>query len=190
MGRDEGFAIADVASDYLDDSKVRNLWRRLAPDVGAMCEALVIREAVLLGSWREGRRVTVDDASPLWLPIREDLVEALVAVGLLDRTRRVPQRSWTSWFDPAVGRREARREAGRRGGVASGKRRRSDASSDAEPPPNPSGPSGPDRPIRPNRPSSPARAPARGGAARGGSPVGFREAMASAGYPPPEEAGS
>src|SRR3990167_7508414 len=57
VSRDAGFAIADVASDHLDDDKVRKLWRLLGSQP-EMCAAVTLHLAVILSSWREGRRVT------------------------------------------------------------------------------------------------------------------------------------
>lgn len=193
MGRDDGFAIADVASDHFDDEKVRRLWRLLSPDHAAMCEAMTLRFATLLESWGEGRRVTVDEAAPLWLPLNEDLVGALIGSGLLDRSRRVPARSWTSWFDPAVARRDLRREAGRLGGLAKAKRPSSGATAplQASPKRRSTRPAvRPDRPsVRPDKPSSPPRSPAGpAGGDRGGP--SFREALAAEGFPPPTKGGA
>jgi hypothetical protein len=175
MGRDDGFAIADVAVGYFDDEKVRRLWRRLSPDVGAMCEALALHQAALLASWREGRRVDVESAAPLWLPVRQELVDHLTAVGLLDKTRRVSARSWSSWYGPAAQRREERREAGRKGGLAKAERlakaspKRSSSSARAE--------LYPSVPSVPSEPSS-ARAAARGGgAARAAGPESLYELL-------------
>lgn len=183
MRRDEGFTIADVASDHFDDDKVRRLWRMLAPDSRAMCEAMTLRMAVLLESWGQGRRVTLEQAAPLWLPIDEALVGHLVEVGLLDRQRKVPARSWTSWFEPALLRREARRESGRLGGLAKSKRRSGDAT--ATPKRRSTRPA--DRPVRPSSPSGsadPSSADAL--APKGAAPrvVSFREGMAAAGVDP------
>ena len=167
MGRGDGFAIADIASDYLDDEKVRRLWRRLG-DVVTMCEALTLHQATVLASWRSGRRVTVDEAAPLWLPVSEVLVAELVAVGMIDRTRRVPARSWSSWYGPAEARRSARVEAGRLGGQAKAKRSSSDATATLYP-------SVPSLPTVP----SVARPRARGRrGADGGGPTSLGDAIA------------
>ena len=123
MSRDDGFDVADVATGHLDDPKVKALWRELAPDQDRMSRALMLHFATLLASWRQGCRVTVDEAVPVWLAPDAELVAVLVSTKLLDRTRRIPARSWKGWFGPAWERREARREAGRKGGQASGKRR-------------------------------------------------------------------
>jgi len=128
MSRDDGFDVADVATGHLDDPKVKALWRELAPDQARMSRALMLHFATLLASWRQGCRVTVDEAVPVWLAPDAELVTALVAVRLLDRTRRIPARSWKGWFGPAWERREARRESGRLGGLrARGKRSLADA---------------------------------------------------------------
>lgn len=160
MSRDDGFAIADVATGHFDDPKVRKLWRLLG-DPDAMTRALVVHFAVLLGSWGEGRRVTVDEAVPVWLTVSDETLAALRSAGLIDRQGRLPRRSWDSWYGPAARRREAARAAG-----AEGNRIRWGAR-DKEATGSRSG--GDPRPYRtvPTDPSI-ARAPARrrGGAAR------------------------
>jgi len=177
MGRDDGFAIADVSTKHLDDDKVRKLWRILAPDVGAMCEAITVHLAVVLASWGSGRRMTVDEAAPLWLSIREETVPALVRVGLLDARGRVPARSWSTYFGPAAARKKARQEAGRLGGQAKAQRRSSNATAELYPSGRQAGPSSPSVPDRPPRePRSP-----RGRAPRGDPPVSLGELMKGAG---------
>lgn len=123
MSRDDGFVIADVATGLLDDAKVKHLWRELGPDQGRMGHALALHMATLLASWREGCRVPVVDAAPVWLVVDAELVETLQRVRLLDRTGRLSVRSWNTWVGPALARKRARQEAGRIGGIASGKAR-------------------------------------------------------------------
>lgn len=197
MARDEGFTIADISTVYLDDEKVRRLWRLLMPDVPAMCEAILVHEAAVLASWREGKRVTVDQAAPLWLPTRDEIVARLVEVGLLDSTRRVPARSWRSYFEPARVRRDARRVAGAAGGKASGAARRERSSNEPRTTVRQKRTRPADRPDRPSVPSDKpsvsrarARGKAGGGAARGGDVVSFRDAMEANGYTPPAVDGS
>lgn len=116
MSRDDGFARADVSVHLLDDDKVKRLFRELGGDLGRMGHAMMLREATLLASWRDGCRRTVEEAAPLWLTVDEELVTVLIRVGLLDRARRTPRKSWNSWFGPAFERREKRRAAGALGG--------------------------------------------------------------------------
>jgi len=145
MSRDDGFPVADVDSAYFEDSKMRDLWQRVrAPDL--MARAVVLHAATLLGSWRQGERITVGQATPLWMVTDAEVVDHLKAVKLLDRAGKIPAQSWTKWFGPAFGRREARRDAGRIGGLASGKGRSSDAS------PSPKASSSPAEPVRPSVP--------------------------------------
>lgn len=122
MSRDDGFDVADVATGHLDDPKVKKLWRLLG-DQEPMSHALTLHMATLLASWRHGCRVTVTEAAPVWLDPTPALVEALVEAELLDRSGRIPARSWRGWFGPAHARKKARQEAGRVGGIASGKAR-------------------------------------------------------------------
>jgi len=193
---DAGFSVADVDVHYFDDDKVRRLWRELQ-DQGLVAQATLIHEATLLASWKAGCRVPVGEAMPVWFVAPPALVEVLQRVHLLDVTERIPVRSWKVWFGPALARKQARQEAGRVGGIASGKKRRTprerplkQPSTDAVANVNPSGPSGPDRtsPSGPTGPSSP-RAPARGEAptngADGAKPVPIRETMAALGIPVP-----
>jgi hypothetical protein len=115
MSRDDGFAVADLSTDLLDDPKVKALWREL-DDQGRMGHALTLYTATVLASWRAGTRVTVADAAPVWLALDDELLLVLVRVRLLDHTGRLPLRSWKGWFGPAWDRREKRRRAGALGG--------------------------------------------------------------------------
>ena len=179
MSRDDGFDVADMNTGHLDDPKVKALWRALAPDQAAMSRALLLHLATLLASWRQGSRVTVDEAVPVWLAPDGELVAALQSVRVLDKSRRVPTHSWTGWFGPAWNRREARREAGRKGGQASGKQRFSNAEPD-----RPTG-----RSVRPSiRPSVAGEATVQGTNGRRGpvpiSELVTPEALAAAGRKP------
>jgi hypothetical protein len=116
MSRDDGFEVADVAAGHLDDPKVKALWRALGPDQDRMSRALLLHLATLLASWRQGARVTVTEAVPVWLEPDAELVAALVDARLLDKSGRIPPRSWKGWFGPAWDRREKRRRAGALGG--------------------------------------------------------------------------
>ena len=156
MSRDDGFAVADMDSAYFDDAKMRDLWQRLH-DADRMARAVVIHAATLLGSWRQGERISATQAVPLWMVADAELVEHLQAVKLLDRAGRISPASWTRWFGTAHKRREARREIGRAGGLASGKSRSTDGSTDGSPtlkrdssstePVRPSVPTGPSLPV-------------------------------------------
>ena len=153
MSRDDGFAVADVDSGYFEDAKLRDLWQRLHnPD--QMARAVVLHQATVLASWRQGGRVTVTQACPLWAVVDADVLGALVAVKLLDRSGRLPVTSWIEWFGTAHKRREDRREAGRIGGLASGRSRTTDAEG---PPKQPSTVAEPVRPsVRPSVPTVPS----------------------------------
>lgn len=154
MSRDDGFAVADMDSAYFDDAKMRDLWQRVQ-DPDRMARAVILHAATLLGSWRQGERITVSQASPLWMPHDDQIVDDLKAVRMLDRSGKIPPGPWSRWFGAAYGRRNARREIGRAGGLASGKSRSTDGeasvqgrSSDGEPPVNPS--------VRPSVPTVPS----------------------------------
>lgn len=122
MSRDDGFPVADIDSAYFDDPKMRDLWQRIQ-DADQMARAVVIHAATLLGSWRQGERITARQAVPLWMAADEEIVAHLQAVKLLDKAAKVPATGWGQWFGTAYKRREARREIGRAGGLASGKSR-------------------------------------------------------------------
>jgi hypothetical protein len=111
MSRDEGFAVMDVSTSITDDPKVRKLWRH-APDHAAA--AFTAYVATMAESWRSGKRATVDDSWPPFLPFSQQAVEALVHVGLIDSRGMIPTRSWRGWFEPARARRESLREKWRR----------------------------------------------------------------------------
>jgi hypothetical protein len=149
VSRDDGFPVADVDSAYFDDAKMRDLWQRLH-DSDRMARAVVLHAATLLGSWRQGERITVGQASPLWMIQDDDLVSDLKAVRMLDKTGRIPLGSWNKWFGVAFKRREVRRETGRAGGLASGKARSSDAEASVQ------GESSPTEPVRPSVPPGPS----------------------------------
>lgn len=148
MSRDDGFAVADLSTDLLDDPKVKALWRDLG-DQGRMGHALTLYTATVLASWRAGARVTVNDAAPVWLVLDDELLAALVRVKLLDKSGRLPLRSWKGWYGPAWERREQRRRAGRLGGrPAKGPDNRTETSRFTT-----------DNPVRPSdRPSGPSEA--------------------------------
>jgi hypothetical protein len=122
VSRDDGFAVADMDSGYFDDAKMRDLWHALN-DADRMARAICLHSATLLASWRQGCRVTVAQAIPLWLPADADLVTALKVAKLLDRYGKIPPESWQRWFGAAYSRREVRRESGRAGGLAAAQRR-------------------------------------------------------------------
>lgn len=176
MGRPDGFSNADIAVGHLDDDRVRKLWRILGPDQAAMAEAITTHLAVVLASWGSGRRKPLDEALPIWLSPSATVLEALVAVGLLDRQHRVPVRSWSRHYGPAEARRNARTEAGRAAGIASGIKRSERPFNGRERLPNPAG-----RQAGRTVPSE-SVPPTRGGAAaRGGPPRSPREIMQAEG---------
>jgi hypothetical protein len=110
MARHEGFEVADVSVHLFDDERVRKLARTVA--VHELEEAMVVYVAVVLASWRDGRRVPAGDAVPLWLPPDRlaQPVEDLRAVGLLDKSGRIPSRTWAKWYEPVRERRDRNRD--------------------------------------------------------------------------------
>lgn len=111
MSRDDGFSVMDVSVDIVNDPKVRKLFR-LAPDHAGV--AFLAYMATMAESWRAGRRVTVDDAWPAFLPFDQAAVDALLAVGLLDARAMVTTNAWRGWFNPANERRQKSRDRWRR----------------------------------------------------------------------------
>jgi hypothetical protein len=153
MSRDDGFAIADVDTSFFADPKVVALARRLRDPVQTAAH-LALYQALVLGSWGAGARITFDDAVPAWWfePV-DEIRSNLAAVGLIDADGRIPRRAWTSWFLPAHTRREARRESGRLGGKTSGEPSVEQRPTDAQPALNPSVPSVPSVPSAPSVPA-------------------------------------
>jgi hypothetical protein len=116
VSRDDGFTIADVDTGLYADPKVVALARRLRNPVQTAAHVALF-EALLLGSWGAGQRITFEEALPAWwLKPADDVRTNLVAVGLIGDDGRIPERAWEAWFSPAWQRREARRENGRKGG--------------------------------------------------------------------------
>jgi hypothetical protein len=157
MSRDDGFAIADLDTGLFSDPKVVALARRLRDPVQTAAH-LALYQALVLGSWGAGARITFDEAVPAWwLGPSDEIRSNLAAVGLIDAAGRIPKRAWTSWYLPAFTRREARRESGRLGGTTSGTNRRKTSGeppaeqrpTDAQPTLNPSAPPVPSVPSIP-----------------------------------------
>jgi hypothetical protein len=177
MSREDGFDVADVATGHLDDPKVKALWRALAPDQDRMSRALTLHLATLLASWRQGARVTVWEAVPVWLEPDENALKALTDARLLDKTGRIPVRSWKSWFGPAADRRDKLRDKWRRANerrVLSTPRRNRGGT--AAEPPDPS-----DRPSGPSVRRAPARETPSNDGGRNGRVGTLAETMAAMG---------
>lgn len=112
MSRGAGFPTADVDPSKHSDPKMRALWRLLR-DEAAMNAAVVLHDAVILASWRDGERVSAENAAPFWMDDVDTPATALAAVGLLDDKHHLPLRSWRSWFVEAQQRRDDKREVDR-----------------------------------------------------------------------------
>ena len=106
MSRDDGFAVMDVSTDLVNDPKVRKLYRH-APDHAD--RAVVAYVSTMAESWKAGRRVSVDDAWPAFVPFDQSAVAALVHVKLIDGRGMVTAKAWRGWFDPANERRRKSR---------------------------------------------------------------------------------
>lgn len=123
MARDGGLDRADIDTALMGDPKVGALARRLR-DSTKTAAALALYVAVVLGSWKDGERLNVEEALPgWWLDDCETFAEALQAVGLLDDELRVPVESWDHWYGPARERMERYRERASAGGRASAQAR-------------------------------------------------------------------
>lgn len=107
MSRDDGFAVMDVSVDLVNDPKVRKLYR-YAPDHAD--RAVVAYVSTMAESWKAGRRVTIDDAWPGFVPFDKPAVEALAHVKLIDRTGRVNAKAWREWYEVAKARRDKSRD--------------------------------------------------------------------------------
>jgi hypothetical protein len=107
MSRDDGFAVMDVSVDLADDPKVRKLWRYAPDHAGA---AFIAYVATMGESWKQGRRVTIDDGWPAHVPFCQPAVDALLHVGLLDKGGRVSVNAWRGWFEVAKSRRDKSRD--------------------------------------------------------------------------------
>ena len=107
MSRDDGFAVMDVSTGYVDDPKWRKL-ARYAPD--QLGSAFIAYTATMAESWRTGRRVTIEDAWPALIPVSKPAIDALRHVGLLDSHGLVQSRAWRGWFGAAKTRRDAFRD--------------------------------------------------------------------------------
>ncbi len=99
---------ADIYVGFLDDRKVQRAIRRSGD---AIVTAYL---AVVLGSVRDERPVSLADELPLHLDERRDeLLETLVGVGLLDADGRIPASSWEKHLATAVAGAERKRERDR-----------------------------------------------------------------------------
>ncbi len=114
MSRDDGFAIMDLSTDYLNDPKWRALYR-VSPE--QLPVAFMAYTAAMCESWRCGHRVSIEEGWPVILPFDQQAVDALRAARLIDRAGLIVKATWQSWFDPASRRREDRRFEGMVGGL-------------------------------------------------------------------------
>lgn len=156
MSRNEGFAVADVATAKHTDPKFKALWRLLR-DEAAMNAAVVLYESVQLASWQHGERIHAEDAAPAWLTDIDGPVAALNQVGLLD-SGYIPERAWTAWFGAASDRRATLREKW----AKANRNRRNPKPTVADTPRSPSGDNGGTAaPVRPSVPSNSSVTPLR-----------------------------
>jgi hypothetical protein len=118
MTRERGFPRADVDTAIFSDAKVKRLARAVGdPTRTAAFFALYL--SVVMQSWHEGERISLDDSAPAWwMDPLDDALAALVAAELLDDEGKIPQHAFENWFGPARRRHEKAVEDGRKGGFA------------------------------------------------------------------------
>lgn len=161
MSRDEGFAVMDVSTSMLGDTKIKRLLRH-CPDHYTV--AVVAYFSTMAESWKAGRRLSVEDCWPVGVPVDPLAIEALVHVGLLDGSGFIVVKTWRSWFGKAKSRRSKSRADWRKW-QQEHRKRQGGVSPD----------SGPDKPIpsvptvRPSDPSVPSKDP-QGGTSLDGGP--------------------
>jgi hypothetical protein len=163
-----GFPRADIDVGFYHDPKINKLARHLR-DPSRTMVCLGLYQSLILASWADGERVTLDDAAPAWwLDPLGDVAAELEAVGLVDAEGRIPEHAWETWFGPARDARRDRKFEGAIGGlirsgmsreeaVAEAQRRR-DTQGPLEPPSaDPRGSLNPEHPPgRPTPPTGPA----------------------------------
>jgi hypothetical protein len=103
----EGFERMDVSTAIDDDPKFRALARR-HPDLFAVAFTAYI--GMMARSWRQGERLTAEEAWPSLLPYDPAAVVALCDVLLLDDATRIPAAAWARHFGAADERRRRGRE--------------------------------------------------------------------------------
>jgi hypothetical protein len=107
-GQPRGFLTADLSVLFLHDPKVRRLKRAGGP------EAVLAYLDLVLSSWGDGTRLSVDDLGEY----PEPALEALASSPLTDEEGRLPLEVWEKWHGSAEARRDAREARGRRGAEA------------------------------------------------------------------------
>lgn len=107
MSAAEGFERMDVSTAIDDDPKFRALARR-HPEAFAV--AFTAYVGMMARSWRQGERLTAEEAWPPLLPYDPAAVTAMRDVLLLDDDARIPAGAWERHFGEAFERRRAGRE--------------------------------------------------------------------------------
>jgi len=108
MSRDDGFDRMDVATSIADDKKFRLLAKRHPELYSAAFTAYV--GGLLAMSWRDGDRLTLEEAWPTAVPWDDAVADALHEANLVDDESRIPWHAWEGWFGAASERRRAGRE--------------------------------------------------------------------------------
>ena len=112
MGRDP-LARMDVDTRWAYHRKCRALQAAHPNDWPAYWCAYM---AVLGESWAGGDRVSIREAWVPSLPVSMSAAsDALYDAGLLDKSGKVPAKSWDEWFGPAAARIESLKARGRKG---------------------------------------------------------------------------
>lgn len=103
--RDDGFARMDWDVNFWTSPKVSRLFREMGRDNPATYPTLAAYQMTVIASWRDGYRVALADAVPLFWTDAHDAQQALSdlqRVGLLDRDGKVPEEVWERWHGPAA----------------------------------------------------------------------------------------
>lgn len=112
MSRDDGFDRMDVATSIADDRKFRLLAKR-HPELYPAAFTVYVG-GLLAVSWRDGERLTLEEAWPALLPEDPAIGPALLEAGLVDEEMRIPWHAWEGWFGAASERRQGGRDRQRR----------------------------------------------------------------------------
>jgi hypothetical protein len=113
----EGFSRMDISTSIHNDPKFKSL-ARLHPKLALPALAAYI--VLLAESWREGRRLTLQEAWSL-VPFDHRVAQALEEALLVDVEGRVPDRAWEAHFGVAFERRQTGRERQRRADINRGR---------------------------------------------------------------------
>lgn len=112
---------AKLDTSLNSDPKVVALARR-QQDAMKTGTTMHLYTSTVLASWREDRSIPVADAAPAWMATVDisPLIGDLVAVGLVDGSGAIPDRTLDRWMEVLRDQRERARVAGILGNLAQG----------------------------------------------------------------------